>query len=88
MTFLKYTLIILLSTIFLLTLILAFKSRKPLSFIFFNAFVGTTLLLILYLTRKITGLIITLNPFTVISATVLGLPSVILTLLLNIFILM
>ena len=72
----------------LVNLVLAFRSRKPFKFIIFNAFLGVTTLLILYLTKKFSGLLITINPLTVISSAVLGVPSVILILALNFIILM
>ncbi len=77
-----------LTLICLLSLIVAFRSGKPLKFLIFNAFLGISTLLILYLTKKFTGLFITINPITAISSAVLGIPSVILVLALNFIILM
>ena len=82
---LKYSFLIITS---LINLILAFRSQKPLKFLIFNAFLGITTLLILYLTKKFTGMLITINPITAILSMVLGVPYVILVLFLNFIILM
>ncbi|MBO5210864.1 MAG: pro-sigmaK processing inhibitor BofA family protein [Clostridia bacterium] len=88
MTFLSYFIIIILCITAFLTLIFSFKSLKPLKFLVFNAFLGITTLLILYLTRKFTGLNIAINHYTVISSSFLGLPAVLLLLIINIITLM
>ncbi len=87
MTFLKYLLLTLFALSVIFTLIFAIKSRKPIKFLLLNAFLGISTLLILYFTRKITGVFIAINPYTIFSASVCGIPSVILILFLNFFIL-
>lgn len=82
---LKY---VFLSLITVINLVLAFRSQKPLKFLLFNAFIGVTTLFILYFTKGYTGLFITINPITVIAPTILGVPSVILIIILNLIILM
>ncbi len=82
---LKY---VFLSLITVINLVLAFRSQKPLKFLLFNAFIGVTTLFILYFTKGYTGLFIAINPITVIAPTILGVPSVILIIILNLIILM
>lgn len=88
MTVFKYFLLTIFIISILAILIYSIKSRKPIKFLLFNAFMGIATLLILYLTRKLTGLNIALNPYTVILASTLGVPAVILTLFLNFLIIM
>lgn len=88
MTFFKYGAIILLAIFALTLLILAVLSRKPIRFLLFNSFIGVCILLILYLTRKFTGLNIALNPYTVSASAILGAPAVFGLMILNFIILM
>ncbi|MBE6780631.1 MAG: hypothetical protein E7545_06615 [Ruminococcaceae bacterium] len=88
MTFLKYFLLTAFILALIAILVLAFKSRKPFKFILLNAFLGLSTLLILYLTRKLTGIHITINPYTVVSASLFGVPMVILIIFLNFFVFM
>jgi len=88
MTIFKYFLLTIFIISILSILIYSIKSRKPIKFLLFNAFIGVTTLLILYFTRKLTGLNIALNPYTVIISSTLGVPAVILTLFLNFLIIM
>lgn len=88
MTVLKYGAIILLSLTALILLIFSIKSRKPLRFLLFNGFMGVCVLLILYFIRKLTGINIALNPYTVGSSAILGIPAVIGLLILNFIMLM
>lgn len=72
----------------LIYLIFAFKSHKPVKFLLFNAFLGTSFLLILYLTRKLTGLNVAINQYTAIFSSIFGVPTVLVLLFLNFIILM
>ena len=85
MTIIKYSI---LAVICVINLGLAFKSHKPLKFLLLNAFLGIATLLILYFTKGYTGLFLTVNPITVCSSALLGVPAVILTIVLNFIILM
>lgn len=88
MIFLKYAVIVLLSVLTLFIIIMAFKSQKPLSFILFNAFLGVVTLLIAYLTRGFSGIKISINPYTLTTSAVLGIPSLIMMLILNFIVFM
>ena len=85
MTLFKYFSIAILIAI--LILFFAFKSQKPIKLILFNSFLGITSLLILYLTRKYTGLNIAINQYNVLLSSILGLPAVLILLILNFIIL-
>ena len=88
MTFLSYFILIVFIILAVLTLIFAFKSFKPFKFLCFNAFLGLTTLFILYLTRNHTGLIVSINQYTIIGSSFLGIPAVLILLILNIITLM
>ncbi|MBQ3547828.1 MAG: pro-sigmaK processing inhibitor BofA family protein [Clostridia bacterium] len=85
MTAIKYSILVM---ICIINLCFAFKSQKPLKFLLFNAFLGVATLLILYFTKGYTGLFLTVNPITIGSSALLGVPAVILTIVLNFIILM
>ena len=88
MTNLSYFILILFILLTVLTLIFAFKSFKPFKFLCFNAFLGLTTLFILYLTRNRTGLIVSINQYTIIGSSFLGIPAVLILLILNFITLM
>ncbi len=85
MTFLKYAVSTILIICFLYIIFLAIKSRKPIKFLLFNAFIGITTLLIIVLTKKLTNIFLPVNEYTVIGSAVLGVPFIIGFLILNLF---
>ena len=87
MDFLKYGALILLSVTYIIILILAFKSRKPLRFLLSNAFFGVCILFLIQFTKKLTGFSLPINEYTLLGASTLGVPAIIGFLILN-FILM
>ena len=87
MNFLKYGVIVLLCIIYIIILILAFKSRKPLRFLLSNAIFGAGILFLIHFTKKLTGFSLPINEYTLLGASSLGVPAVIGFLILN-FILM
>lgn len=87
MTLFKYIIFSIAILIAILILFFAFKSQKPIKLILFNWFLGITSLLILYLTRKYTGLNIAINQYSVLLSSILGLPAVLILLILNFIIL-
>ena len=62
-------------------LIFAIKSKYTLKTLFFNSFLGISVLLILNLTKHLIQIEIYINPMTVISGAVFGIPGVLGTLL-------
>lgn len=87
MDFLKYGAIVLLCITYIIILILSFKSRKPLRFLLFNAFLGVSVLFLIHFTKKLTGFSLPINEYTLFGVSTLGIPAVIGYLILN-FILM
>lgn len=69
-------------------LILAIKSRKPLSFIFYNAFLGLTTLFIFFFVKEYINITLTINTYTILSSSILGVPGVIISLFFNFLIFM
>ncbi len=88
MMFLKYGVLILASVFGLTLIIFALLSRKPIRFLLFNGFMGVCLLLILYLTRKFSGLNIAFNIYTLSGSAIFGAPAVLGLLFLNFIMLM
>ncbi len=84
MDFLKYLILILFGASLLIIIFLALKSRSFFKTLFLNAFFGLSLLAIFYLLKPYTGFYIPINEYTVILSSVLGIPSVIMFLCLNI----
>ena len=76
MEILKYALICLLTITELVFLVLAIKSRKPLTVIFGNALLGIGAIIIINLTAKYSGCYIPVNLYSVSGAALLGLPAV------------
>ncbi len=60
----------------LVILFFALKSHKFFKTLLFNAFLGLCVLAIIDLTAKYSGLYIPLNPYSVISSGVFGIPAV------------
>lgn len=86
MEFLKYFIIGIIILCFLIIFILAARERKLLKFILSNAFFGVVTFLIIYLLKDFIGIKLALNWYTVSSASVLGVPAVLLFLFLNLII--
>ncbi len=57
-------------------LIIHIKSHKFLKSVFFNAFLAFAAILIINLTKKLTGVFIPLNWWTVVGSGIFGLPCV------------
>ncbi len=55
--------------------IFALKSKKPFKVLLFNAFMGLTLLAIIDLTSKFTGVYIPINEYTVTGSAVFSIPA-------------
>ncbi len=83
MKFLFYFLGSILIICSLIILYFAFKSKKPIKFLFLNAFSGVIIIAMLYLTKKYTGVFIPINQYTVVGSSVFGIPSTICFLILN-----
>ena len=86
MEFLKYFSLGIIILCFLIIFILAARERKLLKFILSNAFFGVVTFLIIYLLKDFIGIKLALNWYTVSSASVLGVPAVLLFLFLNLII--
>ncbi|MBE6776774.1 MAG: hypothetical protein E7542_01500 [Ruminococcaceae bacterium] len=86
MEFLKYFILGIMILCFLIIFILAARERKLLKFILSNAFFGVVTFLIIYLLKDFIGIKLALNWYTVSSASVLGVPAVLLFLFLNLII--
>lgn len=79
-------LIIVLSVFALCVLFFAIKSHKFFKTLLFNAFLGISVLAIIDLTAKFTGMYIPLNWYNVGGSAVFGIPAVILFLIMQIII--
>lgn len=64
-------------------LVLSSKTKKAFSSIILNSIFGITAFMILYITRKFTGIVIMLNPYTFFGSVIFGVPAVIGVLILN-----
>ena len=64
-------------------LILAIKTKKPIKFLLLNGLCGILILILIYLAKKFTGVIIPINEYTVIGCSTLGVPCAIGFLILN-----
>lgn len=76
MKYLTFAAILLLAITELAVLINALKSRRPISTLLLNAFVGLSSMAIIDLTAKYTGVFIPINPYTVAGCSSLGIPAV------------
>ena len=83
MDFLKYGAFTILGITYLIIIILSIKSRKPIKFLFLNAFFGILVLLLVHFTDTFTGVTLPINEYTVLGSSSLGVPSVIGFLILN-----
>ena len=70
-----YFIIAVLSLTAIYILYLALKSKKIFKFLFLNAFFGIISVFLVYFTEKYTGVFLPINQYTVIGGSVLGLPS-------------
>ena len=75
MKVLFYFIIAVLSLTAIYILYLALKSKKIFKFLFLNAFFGIISVFLVYFTEKYTGVFLPINQYTVIGGSVLGLPS-------------
>ena len=67
-----------------LTLLVIFiKSKKFFKLFFLNALLGITILIILKLTAKFSGVFLPINLYTVVGSSVFGIPAIIGFLILN-----
>lgn len=87
MIFLKTIFFILFTVLLIFNLFFAIKSKKPISFIALNSFLGVTCYLILYFIKDIINISLGFNGFVLLTNSFFGLPSVIIFLILNLFIL-
>lgn len=76
MQYLKYSVIGLLIITSLIILIFALLSKKPLKTLIINALLGLISLAVVDLVSRYTGVYICLNEWTVSASAVLGIPSV------------
>jgi len=67
---------IMLSVFFLGILFFAVKSRKFIKTTLFNSFLGLSILAIIDLTYKLTGIYIPINWYTVLGSGIFGMPAV------------
>ena len=67
----------------LIIIILALKTKRAFKMLFLNAFVGLSVFLLIYFTRKFSGININLNEFTFIGCSFLGIPVIIGFLIMN-----
>ena len=79
-------LIVVLSVFALCILFFAIKSHKLFKTLLFNAFLGISILAIINLTAKFTGMYIPLNWYSVSGCAAFGIPAVILFLIMQIII--
>ncbi|MBE6749753.1 MAG: hypothetical protein E7560_01140 [Ruminococcaceae bacterium] len=84
MSFLKYAAIVLLALSSFIIVIFSILSGKPIKTLFFNSFLGVFVLLMINLTSKFSGIYIPYNYFSVIGASVFGIPGVCLLLIFQI----
>lgn len=68
--------IILLSIFFLTIILFAIKSHRFIKTLIFNAFFGISILAIIDLTEKFTGIYIPLNAYSVVGSGTFGVPVV------------
>ena len=83
MDFLKYFIISVVCIYFLIIFIMAARSKKIFKFLTLNLTLGLSTFFILYLTKRITGIILPLNTVTAGTSILFGVPGVIGILLLN-----
>ncbi len=76
MEVLKYSAVILLAAGFIAVTVFSVKSGKAVKTLLLNAFAGATVLAIINLTAKFTGVYIPLNPYTAVGAVCYGVPAV------------
>ncbi len=74
---LKISVIILISLSALFILIFSFLSKKPLKMLFLNLLIGLTVLALINLTEKYSGVKIPINIFTVVGSGAFGIPAII-----------
>lgn len=86
MEILKYLMFSLLAIFTLVMLILSARSKKAFKYLFFNALIGIFVLLMLYYTKRYTGLNLGLNKITVGVSGVFGTVGVIGLLVFNLII--
>ncbi len=83
MKILFYFIIAVISIVCIYILFLSLKSKKPIKFLFINAFFGVLVLFLINFTSKYTGVNLPINQYTLIGGSVLGIPSSIGFLILN-----
>ncbi|MBE6787077.1 MAG: hypothetical protein E7537_01880 [Ruminococcaceae bacterium] len=83
MKFIVYLTVILTAICILSILIISSKAKRPFRFMLLNSFIGVTLFLTLYFTKKYTGIEVGVNTYTVLCSAVFGIPGVIGILILN-----
>lgn len=86
MEFLKYFIISVTAIYALSILILSARSKKAFKYIFFNALSGIFVLLMLYFTKRYTGLSLSINPITVGVSGMFGSVGIIGLLFLNLMV--
>lgn len=83
MYILKISVLILLTISAFVILVLSIKSKKIFRFLFLNAMLGLSTLLILIFTKKSIGVTLPINEYTVIGSSIFGVPAIVGFLLLN-----
>lgn len=86
MEFLKIFIIVVISIYLLSMLILSARCKKAFKLLFLNAIIGIFVLLILYFTKKYTGISLAINKFTVSVSSIFGIVGVIGLLFFNLII--
>lgn len=79
----KWATIILLAVSVLIILVFAARTKRALRCLLINSFLGISVFLILYFTKKFTGIVLALNVYTALGSAIFGIPAVIGFLLLN-----
>ena len=83
MKLLKYIFLVLIIIFFILTLVIAFRSKKGIRFLFANAALSIFIYFLLYFFRDRINLFLPLNYYTFFSSLLFGLPGILLILVLN-----
>ncbi len=83
MVILKYFVIAVIFIFLISILILAVRSKNAFKYLALNSLLGILVFLLLYFTKKFTGLFLPLNPVTAVISTLFGIPGIIGLLILN-----